>query len=802
MDNQDKINEIITELQTIEKNFKKKSNKEIEAIYFIISGYIISYIDGQVDQEELAAIEEFISDLNIGGVSKDYVNKIINKVKNLIDNNKDTTDIFDTCYELLSITTIDFLEYLKSKDYSIQEINSFKENYLLNLYKIAYADGLFHINEKEGINRISHYNLGFDEQTKGRIRNIARISSAFLERFDYHRKKYLHLRYKNISKPRVYLAGPFKNYEKESLNNQFSELKENYSDDLHFFTPFEREKFYIDMSKEQAYQAIAKDQKQDILNSDALIAYMPRPSIGTAMAIKTAFLSSRIVVVIVNNVNDLPSDMLPANSTKICDNFKDAIEECKKYVNKIDEVNLKVLDDNGIIQNYDFGQMKQYLTDVIYKSGIKDFFDISITVLARTILRLIIEKIEKTKLNTKMIEFNVIEDIVENFLISIADTPALSNIAKSFINYRMKTKENKLLNKNIGDITSQTISFVHDLKAPIGSAGRAIKRILDILENYNMSEEDMLNLNENKEFTLDSINDIKKRIKGFNTKIKVNFIKTRINIRNKIENIFERFKNENKNVNIKFIPNNLGELKDKTVFLHIVESKFERIIENLIKNAFDHGFKNLQQGNIYVDIKSKEIQNAISIDFWNDGHELSKDKCNIIFISNNKHVDSGVGLSGVKLMVEELGGQIECEYQEGAGPKFKIVFYDSHDIIETKILVADDNAKFRKEMKNILKKRGFEIHESETVQDTLNLLEIENYAAIICDIDFNEKKGRTGIDIIRYIQDNEINTKIIVISGSSNLPNLEVKVEKYKPDAIFYKDDLDLDKKIGKIIKW
>ena len=419
-------------------------------------------------------------------------------------------------------------------------------------------------------------------------------------------------------------------------------------------------------------------------------------------------------------------------------------------------------------------------------------------VFARTISKILTNKVQKKEINPDALDFSVFENIVESYFISIADTEVLKDLAKSYIHLRMKTKETLLLDSNLNTIDHEAQSFVHDLKAPLGSIRRNLLRLVKSTENLmphlQISERDEFLLS--KEIALKNCETADNRIKNFLLRIKKDYVKSVINVEEKLKKIFYQNFNSSNSFKLKIT-------KDDVVYLNIIESKFERIFENLIKNSFEHGFNQMKFGNIYIDIKSREIENALLIHFWNDGKSIEKEEIPFIFdsIHNMQTRNSGMGLGGVKKIVEDMGGNIYCEHQENLGPKFTIAFYNSHEVIGTKVLLAEDEEIYRDEYKMFLKRKGFECTEAGTVHEAIDKLGKEQYSAILCDIDFKEEH-RNGLDIIRYIRDNNIQMKIIIVTGSSNIPHWKERAKDYQPDKILYKDDVELESEILEILKW
>ncbi|WP_459481718.1 sensor histidine kinase [Clostridium saccharoperbutylacetonicum] len=115
------------------------------------------------------------------------------------------------------------------------------------------------------------------------------------------------------------------------------------------------------------------------------------------------------------------------------------------------------------------------------------------------------------------------------------------------------------------------------------------------------------------------------------------------------------------------------DIEEKVIALDA--EKMERIILNLLSNAVKFTSSG---GNITV--KVHENNNYIFIQIKDTGKGIPKDKLNSIFerfvqvgkSSTRNHEGSGIGLSIVKSLVEQHGGDISVESKEGIGTEFII----------------------------------------------------------------------------------------------------------------------------------
>jgi len=124
---------------------------------------------------------------------------------------------------------------------------------------------------------------------------------------------------------KIYLCGPINGCTDEECNNWRSLIKESFSNTI---DPMRRD--YRGKEAESVNEIVQLD-KIDVLNSDAVIASCPKPSVGTSMEIFFAWENNKPVVSVVPKGVAI-SPWLRYHSTKIVDNFLDAVA----FLNELD----------------------------------------------------------------------------------------------------------------------------------------------------------------------------------------------------------------------------------------------------------------------------------------------------------------------------------------------------------------------------------------------------------------------------------------------------------------------------------
>ena len=119
-----------------------------------------------------------------------------------------------------------------------------------------------------------------------------------------------------------------------------------------------------------------------------------------------------------------------------------------------------------------------------------------------------------------------------------------------------------------------------------------------------------------------------------------------------------------------------AELPDKQLYVLTDKQLVSRICENLLSNAIKYTPRGK---NIWVSISDE--QDAISIKIRDEGVGIEKDELPYLFSKYSKissqptdsESSTGLGLSIVKRIVEEINGKIFCESEPGKGSLFTVV---------------------------------------------------------------------------------------------------------------------------------
>ncbi|WP_040507252.1 hybrid sensor histidine kinase/response regulator [Leptospira wolbachii] len=213
---------------------------------------------------------------------------------------------------------------------------------------------------------------------------------------------------------------------------------------------------------------------------------------------------------------------------------------------------------------------------------------------------------------------------------------------------------------------------------------------------------------------------------------------------------------------------------NKNVFLHSDKRKIEKIFWNLIANAVKFTTKGTITCSVQLETKTKG-EGILQIEVKDTGPGISPEVKDRLFQKYNQFVPegcgipgSGLGLSIVKLSLEEMGGMVEVESKLGEGSTFKVKIpilwkteegksgtTDSNIKPQShlpsfsrpqRVLIADDNDLNRKVLRSYLKPLRFEIVETSNGTDAEKELHESPYDIAFLDI---EMPGKNGTEIAK-----------------------------------------------------
>lgn len=232
------------------------------------------------------------------------------------------------------------------------------------------------------------------------------------------------------------------------------------------------------------------------------------------------------------------------------------------------------------------------------------------------------------------------------------------------------------------------------------------------------------------------------------------------------------FNQETKRKKIEFHLKN--EISD-TVFLLSDRRKLEKIIWNLTTNAVKFTHDGNVSCHVYLETKADEHANLI-IQIKDTGPGISPEIKDRLFQKYNEFVPegceisgSGLGLSIVKLSLDEMNGEVQVSSELGKGSTFQVkiptVWKREESPLATKedfkknailpnfihrkkVLIADDNELNRKVLKNYLRALPFDITETSNGIETERILDRDPFDIAFLDI---EMPGKHGTEIAKSL---------------------------------------------------
>lgn len=246
------------------------------------------------------------------------------------------------------------------------------------------------------------------------------------------------------------------------------------------------------------------------------------------------------------------------------------------------------------------------------------------------------------------------------------------------------------------------------------------------------------------------------------------------------------FNQETKRKKIEFHLKN--EISD-TVFLLSDRRKLEKIIWNLTTNAVKFTHDGNVSCHVYLETKADEHANLI-IQIKDTGPGISPEIKDRLFQKYNEFVPegceisgSGLGLSIVKLSLDEMNGEVQVSSELGKGSTFQVkiptVWKREESPLATKedfkknailpnfihrkkVLIADDNELNRKVLKNYLRALPFDITETSNGIETERILDRDPFDIAFLDI---EMPGKHGTEIAKALSSEKTRPILFACTG-------------------------------------
>jgi PAS domain S-box-containing protein len=248
--------------------------------------------------------------------------------------------------------------------------------------------------------------------------------------------------------------------------------------------------------------------------------------------------------------------------------------------------------------------------------------------------------------------------------------------------------------------------------------------------------------------------------------------------------VSEIYEHDGIDFSLSFIPS-----KDNVV-INGNRGKFQQVLMNIMSNAKDAVSNNMKKE---IKICCEINKNEMSLEIQDNGHGIPNSIQEKIFepffTTKELHKGTGIGLSLVYSLINEMGGTLSVNSKENEGSSFliKLPVYQTSPKeqeqeqeqeqvkFEGNIIVVDDEEDIRELLCDILEETGIKVTAASNGQIAFDLYRQnpEKYDLIISDMQMPEMDGPT---LLRKIRDdkNLKQPKFIFITGGINL-NFEDK---------------------------
>ncbi|MGM0581284.1 MAG: ATP-binding protein [Bacteroidota bacterium] len=233
--------------------------------------------------------------------------------------------------------------------------------------------------------------------------------------------------------------------------------------------------------------------------------------------------------------------------------------------------------------------------------------------------------------------------------------------------------QNNVELKRIHDEKNSLIHVVaHDLKSPLNN-NKGLIKLIKMPDNLSDQQKDFLNKLENS--NQQGIQLIEDLLQLYRSETKQKAEVKAVNIQSYFDELLKNHEDTAKLKSIKIEK----EIKVEKNEFYTDPEKLQRIMDNLISNALKFSY---EKSTVYI--KALQKGNELQIEVTDEGMGILKEEQHKIFqkfqkMSNKPTAGestSGLGLSIVKTLVEQLEGTIKFESEPGKGTSFRVVLRD------------------------------------------------------------------------------------------------------------------------------
>ncbi len=238
----------------------------------------------------------------------------------------------------------------------------------------------------------------------------------------------------------------------------------------------------------------------------------------------------------------------------------------------------------------------------------------------------------------------------------------------------------------------------HELRTPLTLIAGPVECVLQNPQIPPTAREQLQIVERNTSRMLRLVNQILDFRKIQNKKMKMKV--QRVNIVSFIQRIMENFDSAAEEHQIDF----LFETESKELYMWVDSDKFEKIIFNLLSNAF----KYTPNGKM-ITVFIREDETTVSIGVQDQGIGIAENKKKSLFVRFENLIDqnlfhqasTGIGLSLVKELVEMHKGNITVDSRLGEGSCFMVSFLKGKEHYESEVEFLQDDSTVELELKPV-----------------------------------------------------------------------------------------------------
>jgi signal transduction histidine kinase len=244
-------------------------------------------------------------------------------------------------------------------------------------------------------------------------------------------------------------------------------------------------------------------------------------------------------------------------------------------------------------------------------------------------------------------------------------------------------KEKLVESEKLASLGGLVAGIAHEINTPIGVSVTVASHIVDetqvniaLLEEKKLSKSDLINyfnsMTESSKLLLGNMEKAKVLVSSFKQVAvdQSNDEMREVNLEQYIYEILASFNSKFKNSNYA-----ISVECEKKIELYTYPGVIYQILANLLMNTLNHGFLDLDHGDINIYLQ--EIDDTVVIEYRDNGKGISEAHLHKVFdpffTTRRGQGGSGLGLNIVyNLVSQKLKGSIECTSELGKGAVFRI----------------------------------------------------------------------------------------------------------------------------------